>query len=108
RHDRGVDPVNRSILGAVSELTPPHPSLSDRPPQVTDALFGVVAGMKEAMVLAEQLVPRVLRDLAELVVHVVDDAALICDRDDRRLIERIADLFEALNRLLGLEPRLCR
>ena len=55
------------------------------------------------MVLAEQLVARVLGDLAELVVDVGDDAAHVGRRDDRRLIERVADLLELVGR--GLDER---
>ena len=48
------------------------------------------------MVLAEQLLARVLGDLAELVVGVVDDAADVRDRDNRRLVEGVAEILERL------------
>ena len=41
---------------------------------------------------------RVLRDLAELVVDVGDDPAVVGGRDDRRLVERVAQLVEAAER----------
>ena len=40
------------------------------------------------MILADQLLPRVTGDLAELVVDVRDPAGDVGDRDDRRVIER--------------------
>jgi hypothetical protein len=52
----------------------------------------------DAVVLAEELLPGVLRDLAELVVHVGDDPALVGDGDDRGLVERVADLLEEPDR----------
>ena len=58
-------------------------------------ILGVVAGVDDAMILAEQLATRVFRNLAELVIHVGDRAALIGGRDDRRLVEGVADLVEA-------------
>ena len=56
------------------------------------------------MILSEELGARVLRDLAELVVDVGDDAALIGRRDDGGLIEGVADLVEAFQRV-GHRPR---
>src|SRR5262245_37000667 len=108
RHDRRVDPVEGPILGPVAEFAAPHLSASDRPPQIADIGLRVVARVDDAVILAEQLLARVLRDVAELVVDVRDDAAMIRRRDDRRLIEGIADLVQALERFghrqRGREP----
>ena len=56
------------------------------------------------MVLPEQLFPRVFGDLAELVVDVGDDAALVGRGDDRREVERVTDLFQARQGVPGQLP----
>ena len=56
RDDRRVDPVVTAILGAVPDLAAPDVPLRDRPPQVPDELLRVVAGVDDAVILAEQLV----------------------------------------------------
>ena len=65
----------------------------------------MVAGVHDAVILPEELVSRELRHLAELVVDVGDDAALVGGGDDRRLIERIPELVETPERI---GHRLCR
>ena len=47
------------------------------------------------MVAPDQLVARVAGDLAELVVDVRDGAVPVGDGDDRRLVEREAQVFQA-------------
>src|SRR5687767_15662536 len=95
RHDRRVHPVERAVFRPVPYFPAPDAALRDRPPEIADELLRVKPRVDDAMILSEQLLPRILRDLAELVVRVVDDAALIGDRDDRRLIEGETHLFEA-------------
>ena len=46
------------------------------------------------MVLPDQLLARVLGDLAELVVDVADDPGNVGGGDDRRLVEGIAEVLE--------------
>ena len=94
RHDRRVDPVDAPVLGPVADLASPDASARDRLPELPDELLRVVAGVDDAVVLPEQLLAGVLRDLAELVVDVVDDPALVRPRDDRGLVEGVDDVVE--------------
>jgi hypothetical protein len=55
----------------------------------------VISGIDDAVIGAEQFLSRVLGDVAELVVDVGDDTAVVGRRDDRRLVERISELIEA-------------
>ena len=57
----------------------------------------MIAGIDNAVVLAQQFFPRVFRDTAKLVIDEIDDSRLIGDRHDRRLIEgklNVGKLFE--------------
>ena len=58
------------------------------------------------MILPEELLARVLRNLAELVVDVGDRAALVGRRDDRRLIEGLAHLLEPARGIVDERRRL--
>ena len=53
-----------------------------------------MAGVQDAMVLAQQRLARILGNLAELVVGVPDDALDVRDRDDRRLIQRVSQILQ--------------
>ena len=68
-------------------------------PVTEESATNPVTPYGESKILAEQLLARVLRDVAELVVGVGDDAAMIRRRDDRRLVEGVADLVQTLERL---------
>jgi len=59
----------------------------------------MMTGVDDSVILPEQLAAAELRDLAELVVDLRDDAALIGNGDNRGLIERIADLLEPEKRI---------
>ena len=74
RDDRRVHPVDVTILGAIAELTVPDVARCDRSPQLPDELLGVIARVDDAVVLAEELFPRIPGNLAERVVDVVDSA----------------------------------
>ena len=100
RDYRRVDPIVASVLGAILYFATPNLAARDRRPEISDELFRMVAGVDNAVVLTEQFFARVFRDLAELVVDVVDDPALIGDRDDRRFIKRKLDVCEFLLRAL--------
>src|SRR5690606_14274977 len=47
----GIQPVNRTVLGAVAEFAFPDMALCDGRPEPADELFGMVAGVDDAMVL---------------------------------------------------------
>ena len=64
--------------------------------RLADELLRVVAGVDDPVVLADQLLARVPRDLAELVVDVGDAAPDVGGRDDRRVIERALEVGELL------------
>src|SRR6476659_4008959 len=52
------------------------------------------ASRKGTMVLSQQIFPRILGNLAELVVDVFDPPVDVGGSDDRRLIQRVADVFQ--------------
>src|SRR6476620_9662247 len=54
RHDRRVYPVERSILGPVSNLAAPDPAVRDRLPESLDEFLGVVSRVDEPMILSEE------------------------------------------------------
>ena len=78
RHDRRVDPVEVAVLRPVPNLAAPHLAVRDRAPERPDERRRVIAGVDDAMVLADQLLAGVAGDLAELVVDVGDEA--VADR----------------------------
>jgi CheY-like chemotaxis protein len=57
-------------------------------------LLRVIPGVDDAVVLAEELIARIARDLTELVVRIGDAAVHVGDRDDRRMIERAFEIGE--------------
>lgn len=59
---------------------------------VADEFRRVITGVDDAVVLPEQLLARILRDLAELVVDVGDPSVLVGDGDDARLIDRVLQI----------------
>ena len=96
RDDGRVHPVEGAVLGAIANFPSPDAPTGDRVPQVANELLRVIGGVDEAVVLPEQLLARVPRDLAELVVDVRDDAPMIRRRDDRRLVEGVSNFIEPL------------
>ena len=101
RDDRRVHPVGRAVLRAVPQLALPDPAGGNRAPQLADVGLRVVAGVDDPVVAADQLLARELRDLAELLVGVLDDAARVGRGDDRRLVDRPLQVFELLERPLA-------
>ena len=99
--DGRVNPIERTVLRAVAQLALPDAAARDRLPQLANVRFRVVAGVDDAVIAADQLLTGVLRDLAELVVRVTDDAARIRPRDDGRLVERVVRVLELLDRALN-------
>ena len=61
---------NRSVLGAIAQLAAPDLAVRDRSPQLANELLRVKPRIEDPVILADQLLARVLRDLAELVVDV--------------------------------------
>jgi len=72
----------------------PHASVGDRVPEVLHELLRVIPGVDDAVVLPEELIARIARDLAELVVRITDAAVHVGDGHDRRMIERALEIGE--------------
>ncbi len=102
-HDGRVHPILRAVLGGVADFAPPDAALGDGAPHRAEKVLGMRARIDEAMVLPEQFGARILRDRAELVVRIGDDAALVGDGDDGVLVERGNAGLEFEPRLGGLE-----
>ena len=98
RNDRRIDPIDRSIFRAVPQFAAPHAAGANRRPQVLYKFFRVIARVDDPVVLSEQFLARVFRNMAERIVDVVNNAALICNRDDRGLVECELDIGEGLQR----------
>ena len=94
RHDGRVDPVERAVLGAIAQLAAPDAALRNRAPELADFVLRVIPGVDDAMILPDELLAGVLRNLAELVVDVGNRPARVGRGDDRRLIEGLAHLLE--------------
>src|SRR5688572_9235675 len=77
RHYGGIDPVGAAVLGSVPYLAPPDVALGNGPPQVLHELLRMVAGVDDAVILAQKLLSIVLVDLAELVIYIGDSAVLV-------------------------------
>ena len=92
--DGRVDPVEGAVFGAVADLAAPDRAAPDGAPEVPHELLRVVAGVQDPVVGAEELVALVLRDLAEAVVHVGDDALHVRDGDDAGLVDRVLQVGE--------------
>ena len=104
RNDRRIHPVDRAVLGAIPNLAAPDASVGDRDPQVPDELFRVICRIDDPVIVAEQLLARVLRDVAELLVGVGDSARRVGDGHDRGLIDRRVDVGEGFCLRLKVEP----
>jgi hypothetical protein len=60
RHDGRVDPVDRAVFGLVPDFPVPDPAARDGLVHLRKELARVVARVEDAVVLAEQLLTRVL------------------------------------------------
>ena len=85
--DGRVDPVDRPVLGAVPDFAAPDVAASDGAVHLLEKLLRVVAGVEDAVVLANQFLSGVLADGAEFVVHIGDRAPDVGHRHDGVLIE---------------------
>src|SRR5258708_31719448 len=64
-----IHPVNRAILGPVLDLAVPNLPICDGMVHLLEKLFGMVAGVEDAVVLADQFFFGILADRAELIVY---------------------------------------
>ncbi|OIQ63254.1 hypothetical protein GALL_552050 [mine drainage metagenome] len=93
-HDGRIHPVVAPILRPVLDLPLPHPPRQDRLPELGHEDAGMVARIDDAVVLAQQLLPGILRDGAELVVHVGDPPPGVGDGDDGVLVQRPLEILQ--------------
>src|SRR6266571_4309772 len=100
RNDGRIHPIDAAVFRAITQLALPDSAATDRGPQIADELFRVIARVDDAVILTQQLFPRVFRDAAKFVIDVIDDAALIRDCYNRRLVERELDVRKFLARTL--------
>src|SRR6185369_7953602 len=85
------------VAGAVFEFAFPDLATGNRSPEIANEILRVKAGIDNAMILAQQISAGESRDAAEFIVNIIDDAALICNCDNRRLVKRklnVGELFE--------------
>ena len=86
--DRGVHPVGAAVLRAVFHFALPDLAIHDRLPEFLEIGRRVVAGIDDAVVLADQLLHLVFGNRAEFVVGVGDYALGVGDGDEGVFIER--------------------
>ena len=93
-HDGGVHPVVGAVLGAIPDFPLPHAPGEDGLPELRHEGLRVEARVDDPVVLAEQFLPGVLGDGAELLVHVGDAALGIGDGDDGVLVQGTLEILE--------------
>ena len=97
RDNGRIHPVDRAILGPVLNFAVPNLPVRDGVVHLLEEFFGVVAGVENPVILADQLLLGILTDGAELLVHISNRALDISHRHDGVLIESkflIRQLFE--------------
>src|SRR3546814_5432152 len=67
RHQGGIDPMQRTVLGPVADLTLPDLPQGDGAPHGAEELTRVLTGVDQTMVSPQQLFARVAKKLTELV-----------------------------------------
>lgn len=100
RNDRRIDPINGPIASTIAKLALPYLTGSDCRPQVAYEVRRVITGIDNAVILTEQIITRVFRDTAKLVVDESDDSTLVGNRYNRRLVEREPNVRQFLERTL--------
>src|SRR6266403_4736011 len=97
RDDGRIHPIDRAIFGPVLNLAVPNLPIRDGVVHLLEEFFGVVAGVENPVILADQFLLGILTDGAELLVHISNRALDIRHRHDGVLIESkflIGQLFE--------------
>lgn len=93
-NNRRIDPVKSSILGFVFDFAFPGLSRTNRLPDATDELLGMVARIDDTMVLPDQFFTGVFGDRAELVVNVSDLSLAVGNGDDGMFVECCFDIIQ--------------
>src|ERR1039458_7968017 len=97
RGDGRMQPVNRTILGPVLNLAVPDLPARDGMVHLLEKLVRMVAGVEDAVILADQFILGILAYGAELIVDVSNSALDVGHRHDGVLIQSellIVQLFE--------------
>lgn len=84
--DRGIDPIERAILGAVLDFAVPDLAVGNRGPELTKEPLRMMPGIDDPVVLAQQFFAGVFRNGAELVVYVGEFSRGVGDGDNGVLI----------------------
>src|SRR5436190_23792925 len=84
RNYRRVHPVDATVLCEIAKFALPDLAGRNGSPEITNEILGMVGGIDDAVVLTQQFFPRVFRDTAKLIVHIINDSALVGDRYNRR------------------------
>jgi hypothetical protein len=100
RDDGRIHPVNPAIFGAVADLAPPHLAVGDGMVHLLEKLFGMVARVEDAMVLAQQLLLGIFAEGTEFVVDIGDGSLNVGSGDDGVLVESVFLVGHFLERLL--------
>jgi hypothetical protein len=87
RDDGRIDPIEVAVFRLVPNLAVPHLAVGNRHPEVAHELPGMQPGVDDAVILANQLLTTVPRDLAELVVRVRDLAVPVGGRHYGGLVQ---------------------
>ena len=66
-------------------------SLQDRIPHIPEMLLGMMSGIDQTLVLPDQFIDRIFRNLAKFLVRIRDHAPVVGDRDEHMLISRLLD-----------------
>src|SRR5205085_2826926 len=87
RKNGRVHPIERSILGAIADLTVPYFSMGDYGPKVAKELPGMIARVDNAMILTEQFFAGIFRNRAELVIDIGNPPRRVGNRHNRMLVQ---------------------
>ena len=88
RRDGRIHPIKRTVFRAVPDLAVPEFAARDRRPQLADEFLWMETRMDDPVILPEQILARIFRDRAELIVHKSDPPLRIGDRHDGVRLER--------------------
>src|SRR6266478_4355760 len=101
RDDGRIHPIDRPIFGPVLNLAVPNLPIRDGVIHLLEKFFRVVAGVEDAVILADQLVLGILTDGTELIVDISNRALDVGDRYDGVLIESKLLIGQLLERSLA-------
>src|SRR6266404_3978408 len=101
RDNGRIYPVNRTVFGPILDLTVPNFSVGNGVIHLLKKFFGVVTGVEDAVILADQFILRIMTDGTELIVHVSDRALDVGHRHDGVLIESELLVGQVLERTLA-------